>query len=194
MERKRIATVVTSSIIVLALVSVMVLIVAAAPLNSPPTAGSTGRPFSGPDDPAFLRCLAPGAKVCDSAADAARRAANREAQSPATSPQHLSRQAVEAAARSGARTPLTPEAPANAPTYSALMTRQQFEAISGETRNESVDSGRRVWVMTVHAPMATSASRSTPSQVKDVYSVALDAETGQWTDACIGCAWLNASR
>jgi hypothetical protein len=138
---KRIPAFVISSIIVLAMLSVMMLIAAAAPLNSPLGAGGPGRPFSGPDDPAFLRCQAAGAKVCDPAADAARRATNREAQSPAANPQYLSRQVVESVARSGARTPLTPEAPANAPTYSALMTRQQFEAMSGERRSRWIPAG-----------------------------------------------------
>ena len=62
-----------------------------------------------------------------------------------------------------------------------------------EAGNPNLDTSRLEWVITVHAPMATDGSPGTPMEIKRVYSVALDAETGQWTDGCIGCAWLDHS-
>ena len=148
--------------------------------------------FTGLNDPQLQQCVEAHG-VCDPAAESVRRANNPEANPPGDSPVYETREVIELGARRGAKTPLTPEAAATSPTYSALMSRQKFEAISGENRNAAVDSRRAVWVVTVHAPMATDGSPGVPPEVKPVYSVAFDAETGQWTDACIGCAWLDHS-
>jgi hypothetical protein len=145
----------------------------------------------GPVDPRVDSCAREGG-VCDAAAAAARAATSVLAEAPTGVA--LDRAQVEAKARTFALTPLTPEAPATAVAYSALVTRSEYEAISHEGRNYAVNVARPVWIVTVHAQTATSGNPARPPQVKDVYSVALDAESGAWTDACIGCAWLSASR
>jgi hypothetical protein len=74
------------------------------------------------------------------------------------------------------------------------MTRQSFEQLAPQDPNYAVNHERMLWVVTVHAPMATDGSPGMMPQVKSVYSVAYDAATGQWTDMCIGCAWLSQGR
>jgi hypothetical protein len=150
--------------------------------------------YSGPND-AALRACQEALADCNPAATEAIAATNPPYQPPSANPQSLSRAVVEAAARSGARTPLTPEAPLSAVVYSALMPRSQVAALFlGAASNPGLDQTRLEWVITVHAPMATDGSPGMGPEVKPVYSVALDAETGQWTDACIGCAWLDVSQ
>lgn len=146
---------------------------------------------AGPVDPRTDPCAREGG-TCDPAAAAARVAANLEAQPPTGIV--LDRVVAEAKARALAVSPLSPGAPASATVYSALLTRSEYEKIAKEGRNYAVNADRKVWVVTVHAPIATSGSPTQPSAIVEVYSVALDGETGQWTDYCIGCAWLNASR
>ena len=85
-------------------------------------------------------------------------------------------------------------APATAVVYSALLTRQQFEQLTPDGHNPGIHPDRKVWVVTVHAPMWTDGSPSMAPVLMPVYSVGLDAETGQWTDGCIGCAWLDRSQ
>jgi hypothetical protein len=91
-------------------------------------------------------------------------------------------------------TPLTPAAPSTAVAYSALLSRPDFEKLTGQAPNVAINKPRMVWVVTVHAPMATDGSPARPAEIKSVYSVAFDAATGQWTDMCIGCAWLPLSQ
>ena len=148
--------------------------------------------YTGPNDPNLQACQAARGD-CNPAALAIIKANNPPYQPPSVNPQYLSRAAVEEAARRGARTPLTPEAPPSAIVYSVLMPRSQFLAFTHEAGNPNLDTSRLEWVITVHAPMATDGSPGTPMEIKPVYSVALDAETGQWTDGCIGCAWLDHS-
>jgi hypothetical protein len=74
------------------------------------------------------------------------------------------------------------------------MTRPAYEALAHEARNFAVDPTRMVWVITVHADMATSGSPAGAPKIFPVYSIAMDAETGQWTDYCVGCDWLKSSR
>lgn len=159
-------------------------------LSAPSVAGVLSRP-GGPVDPTTTACARVGGR-CDPAAEAARVAANREAQPPTGVV--LPRANVEALARGLAKTPLTPDAAIGATVYSALTSRPQFEALSHEAHNYSVNADRAVWVVTVHAQMATSGTPAQPPTVFDVYSVALDAETGQWTDYCVGCEWLTTSK
>lgn len=153
-------------------------------------AGEQASP-KGPVDPRTDPCAREGG-ICDVTAAAARAAANVEAQAPTGIV--IYRLQAEAKARALALTPQTPEAPAAAVVYSVLLTRPELEAISHEGRNYAVNLARPVWVVTVHASIATSGSPVQPAKIVDVYSVALDAETGQWTDYCIGCEWLTASR
>jgi len=158
-----------------------------AALASNPDVASGG--YAGPNDPNLQACQAARGD-CNPAALAIVKANNPPYQPPSVNPQYLSRAVVEEAARKGARTPLTPEAPPSAIVYSALMPRSQFLALTHEAGNPNLDSSRLEWVITVHAPMATDGFNPV---VQPVYSVALDAETGQWTDGCIGCAWLDHS-
>lgn len=146
----------------------------------------------GPNDPGIRRCQAAHA-ICNQAAEDQRVARNPETRPPSPNAKLIARAQAEAAARLGARTPLTPSAPDTAVTFSQLMTRAEFETATGESHNASVYPTRPVWVVAVHAPMATDGSPATPAEIMPVYSVAIDAETGQWTDACIGCAWLQGS-
>jgi hypothetical protein len=145
----------------------------------------------GPVDPRVDPCALEGG-ICDPVAATAREATSVLTQAPQGAA--IERTVVEAKARTLALTPLTPEAPATAVTYSALVSRTEYEAISHECRNYAVNLARPVWMVTVHAPTATSGSPAQAPKVVDVYSVALDAESGQWTDYCRGCAWLSASR
>jgi len=159
-------------------------------------AGGAASPtvFMGPDDPALKACQAAHTQMCNPEAESTRLAASLPAQPPSANPSYLSRQTIEAVAKRAAHTPLTPAAPITAVVYSALMPRPAYEALAHETHNAAVNAQRMVWVVTVHAPMATDGSPSRPPEIKHVYSVAYDAETGHWTDACIGCAWLNQSQ
>lgn len=146
-----------------------------------------------PNDPGIQQCqLAQG--ICNQTAENGRRARNPEAKLPSSSPTYISRATAEEAARIGALTPLTPAAPPNAVVFSQLVSRADFETITGVSHNPAVYSTRMVWLVTVHAPMATDGSPSRTPEIKPVYSVAFDAETGQWTDACIGCGWLQTSK
>ena len=165
--------------------------------NSPAPSG-----FTSLNDPALQQARATesaaGARddccLCNRAAEAARKGEKPEASPPEENPVYFSREKAEAYARAGARTEWSPDgAPATAVVYSALLTRQQFEQLTPDGHNPGVHPDRKVWVVTVHAPMWTDGSPSMPPLLKPVYSVALDAETGQWTDACIGCAWLDHS-
>lgn len=146
---------------------------------------------AGPVDPLRDPCAHEG-RLCNPAARVNQVAANLEAQPPTGVV--LNRDSVERIARGMARTPITPEAPPDAIIFSALMSRSEYEAISREGSNYAVNRERQIWVITVHAPTATSGSAARPPAVFPAYSVALDAETGQWTDACIGCEWLARSR
>jgi hypothetical protein len=77
------------------------------------------------------------------------------------------------------------------PTFSRMVTgsvaNEQFRIGRASTWDES----RPVWVVTVHALVYPSAVVPEPPQ--HVYSVVLDAQTGQITDSCTGCAWLTGS-
>jgi len=161
--------------------------------------------FTGLNDPTLQQALATESAagerddcsaqcLCNRAAEAARKGEKPEASPPEDNPAYFRREKAEAYARAGARTEWSPDgAPATAVVYSALLTRQQFEQLTPDGHNPGVHPDRKVWVVTVHAPMWTDGSPSMPPLLKPVYSVALDAETGQWTDACIGCAWLDHS-
>ncbi len=155
-------------------------------------AASSSR-FTGPADPVLQACQA-AHRICDPEAEATRIAASPPAQPPSARPVYLIREVIEDVARRAAHTALTSEAPLTAAVYSALMTRPAFEALTHEGHNAAVNPNRMVWLVTVHAPMATDGGRSRPPQVFPVYSVVYDAETGHWTDVCIGCAWLQQSQ
>ncbi|MGE5102915.1 MAG: hypothetical protein ACM3SX_23255 [Deltaproteobacteria bacterium] len=169
--------------------AVGVIALAIAVLGGTKLVGVAAQP-NGPIDPSAA-CARAGGR-CDPAAEAARAAENVEAQPPTGVT--LSRSDVEARARRLALTPLTPEAPASAIVYSALMTRPAYEALAHEARNYAVDVTRMVWVVTVHADMATDGTPGGAPKIFHVYSAAIDAETGQWTDYCVGCDWLPSSR
>src|SRR5436309_7105307 len=144
-----------------------------AALASTPDVASGG--YAGPNDPNLQACQAALAD-CNPAASAIIKENNAPYQPPSLNPQYLSRAVVEEAARKGARTPLTPEAPPSSIVYSAIMPRSQFLAFTHEAGNPNLDTSRLEWVITVHAPMATDGSPGTPMEIKPVYSVALDAE------------------
>lgn len=176
-------------VLTLAAGSVLILGIVAAPGTRALLAGALAAP-QGPVDPKQACAVAGGR--CDPVAEAARVAENVEAQAPTGIA--LSRTRVEQLARGLGKTPLTPQVSDTAPTFSALMSRSAFEAVSGEAHNYAVNPDRQVWVVTVHANMATDGSPGRAPQVFPVYSVAMDAETGQWTDYCVGCEWLTASK
>src|SRR5207245_9519601 len=102
---------------------------------------------------------------CNAAALAIIKANNPPYQPPSVNPQYLSRAAVEEAARRGARTPLTPEAPPSSIVYSAIMPRSQFLAFTHKDGNPNLDTSRLEWVITVHAPMAPAGSHGTPMEI-----------------------------
>ncbi len=155
------------------------------------TAGTTA---IGPTAPQMRACLAAHQRVCNPSAEATRVANTQEAQPPSANPAYLSRTIAEARARAAALTPSSAAAPATVVVYSALMTRPDFDALTHESDNAAMNAQRKIWVVTVHAPMATDGSPSRAAEIKDVYSIALDAETGHWTDECIGCAWLHQNQ
>jgi hypothetical protein len=164
-------------------------------VTGPSAVWSSAAPPSGPGpgDPAIQQCQAQ-RTVCDPAAASAQASNNPLQDPPASNPQYLSRAAIESQARQAALSMLTPAAPASAVTFTALMTRQEFDALSGQMPNAAVDQSRMVWVVTVHAPKTTNGSPSIAPRVVAVYSIVFDAATGHWTDSCTGCAWLTSSR
>ena len=98
--------------------------------------------YTGPNDPNLQACQAARGD-CNPAALAIIKANNPPYQPPSVNPQYLSRAAVEEAARRGARTPLTPEAPSSSIVYSALIPRSQFLAFTHEAGNPNLDISYR---------------------------------------------------
>ena len=94
-------------------------------------------------------------------------------------------------ARRFAATPLTAQAPASAPVAERLMSRSAYEHLDPAAGHNFLPDPRRlVWVVTVHADMATSGSPAMAPHIEHQYTVVIDAETGWVTDSCIGCATL----
>src|SRR5437870_939241 len=115
-----------------------------APASNPDVASGG---YTGPNDPNLRACQAALAD-CNPAASAIIKANNAPYQPPSANPQYLSRAVVEEAARSGAQTPLTPEAPPSAIVYSALMPRSQVVALFvGQSGNPGLDQTRLQWVV-----------------------------------------------
>jgi len=177
----------TSGVVVIAATSFGIVRAASGTPNAP----IAGLPL--PNDPQIHTCIA-AREVCNPAAEATFVASNPLAQPPSANPAYISRQAAEMRARAASRTALTAAAPAAVVAYSALMSRSAFESIYPGSKNATINPERKVWVITVHAPMATDGSPGQAPQIKDVYSFAIDAETGHWTDGCIGCALLQQSQ
>src|SRR2546426_740112 len=107
-----------------------------APASTPDVASGG---YAGPNDPNLQACQAALAD-CNPAASAIIKENNAPYQPPSLNPQYLSRAVVEEAARKGARTPLTPEAPPSSIVYSAIMPRSQFLAFTHEAGNPNLDT------------------------------------------------------
>lgn len=110
---------------------------------------------------------------------------------PAQGSSEISQVQAETVARSVAKTPLTGVASVSAPVAALSTTYGNASNLLGDgTGNLLVQSGTPVWVVTVHAPMSTDGSPSTPPRIEPAYTVILDAVNGQAIDLCIGCATL----
>ncbi len=85
-------------------------------------------------------------------------------------------------------------ASASAPTFSQLMTGEQFQTATAEPRSTNVDEGRKVWVVTVSGSFKTDGSPGTAGKEKQFYSAVVDAASGIITDDCVGCGWVTVSK
>lgn len=93
-----------------------------------------------------------------------------------------------------AQSATTPAAPANSPTWAQQMTYQEANAsmsVGNGVGNLLVDPTTEVWVVTVHAPVVTDGSPAQAPQMKQSYTVILDAANGKMIDDCIGCSTLS---
>lgn len=177
----------------LALVAVIAVIGGTARASGLGWSGSTKVP-PGPNDPRVLQCLAQGRHVCIPETWQKMSAHNPFAHPPSNHPTYISRDSALDFARRFAATSLTPMAPANSTMFAQLMTRVRYESLDTAAGQNFVPDRRRlVWVVTVHANIATSWTLVHRPQIKHVYTVAIDAESGWITDACIGCATLTSN-
>lgn len=79
-------------------------------------------------------------------------------------------------------------APANAPIHARLLSRSSIAKLEPSLGdNYAVDQGRPVWLVTVHAPLPDRHG----IQMSAVYTVVIDAATGEVTDDCGGCHTLG---
>src|SRR5579884_1719497 len=147
-----------------------------------------------PDDPHLQQCLKQGQHICNPSAWQYLVSHSPVAGPPSANPHYISRDTAIVTALRFAATPQTPVAPASSPVQARMMSRTAYERLDPNGGENYVPDPRRlIWVVTVHASIATSGGPARPPEIKDVYTVAIDAETGWITDACIGCATLTTS-
>ena len=77
--------------------------------------------------------------------------------------------------------------------YSRLMSGLQAESLTGESRISLIDKTRPVWVVTVVVPIQRENSIVGSSARLPGYSAIFDAVSGEVTDICNGCLWLDHS-
>ena len=142
-----------------------------------------------PADQQVHACIAQGKVNCnpDPGVYATMVAANPPLQPPSANPTYITEQQAVSEARGQG----TPPAPDTVAAFARPMTRPEYERLDGDLTN--FNPQRMVWVVTVHADMLTDGSPLVKPQVKHVYTIALDAETGIETDACIGCDLIKSS-
>ncbi len=138
-----------------------------------------------PNDPHFEACKQQGGLHCnpDPSVYATFVAGNPLAQPPSATPHYISEAQAIAAAR-GSHT--------NADARARLMTRAELEALAPALGvNNMPDPRRKIWVVTVDGDVWTRGDAAHKPHIVHVYTVVLDAETGQWTDSGLGLEVLR---
>lgn len=87
----------------------------------------------------------------------------------------------------------SPEASASSPTIAKETTLRGLAQMRGTSGSEfgGVNLDRKVWVVTVHAPLATDGRPGHPPVVKVAYTVVFDEGSRAGLELCIGCATLG---
>ncbi len=158
----------------------------AAPTEGPIPSGvnspSVPPGYTGLNDPALKACMQ-AHQICNSAAYKQDFGSETE-----TAPIP---QGAALMARASAEAVAIGSSTITSPTYSAMMSGVQADAKFSIGRPLSYDSSRPVWVVAVHAHVATDGGPAAAGKAKDAFSVVIDAASGRVTDMCIGCAWLT---
>ena len=76
--------------------------------------------------------------------------------------------------------------PPSSPTAARSMTYGAFLTLAGEQPDPDISLDRLVWVVTVHAPIRTPGTPQHPDQMKQVYTVVLDAASRQVIEVIAG--------
>jgi hypothetical protein len=83
-------------------------------------------------------------------------------------------------------------APTTSPVVAREMTLKEYATLANVLPDPAISPSQLVWVVTVHAPMWTYGFPGRPGQLKQVYTVVIDATSKQGIELCIGCATLSA--
>jgi hypothetical protein len=107
------------------------------------------------------------------------------AQTPGPNPQYITEDQAKARARNG----LPVAERTTAPAYAEFMSYAQLQAIAPYlAENGQVVTQREFWVVTVHADVRTNGGPMLAARTVHDFTVVLDAESGDMTDWCAGCA------
>jgi hypothetical protein len=71
------------------------------------------------------------------------------------------------------------------------MSGTEAEAFAQQSRSPDIDGARQVWVVSIDATVTTDGSPAQPPKAVDGYSAIMDAITGEITDECLGCFWVE---
>jgi hypothetical protein len=135
-------------------------------------------------DPTYAACINSGAVICNPAAHQTQVAENPVGQPPKPNAHMMSRDQAIALASQLAASEYTPAAPVSAAAFARMMTEREFEALQPSGVDHFANAQRLFWVVTVHAPTSTT---DRILRKYDVYTVQIDAETGQVYRVCLGC-------
>ncbi|GAC1403485.1 MAG: hypothetical protein NVSMB52_17470 [Chloroflexota bacterium] len=155
--------------------------------HSAPSRSEYTNPDS-PKNPTVIACKLAQQHVCNPHAYATFVATNPLMSPPSNNTLAISGAVAIAIARKAPTGLVGKVTPATAVAHARFMSRTEYEQryrLGGI--NAAVDPHRPVWVVTVHAP----ATDSRGLRTFDVYTVVIDADTGQLTDSCAGCNTLG---
>lgn len=94
----------------------------------------------------------------------------------------MDRDRAVAVARELADNGTSKAAPADAPIYAELMTLPEYENLEREGHDYVTNAQRKLWVVTVHAPISFPAGMGVKTY--QVYTDVIDAETGESFHIC----------